>query len=141
MKLINTSTGIVEFFGAQADFEGVEFYDTYLDDAGNAARKNQQYLIELDDAEKQAERKAEQFKGVEFQGVKCSSTKDDQFGLTGIWMQYESLKAAGKAAEFVPQSFHFENGNVLVLTKDNIEAFRAVWLPFRMSFFPLPEVA
>lgn len=132
MKLINKTTGIVEFSGTQKDFEGVEFYDVYFDETGKSVRKNQEYEIQLSESEKKLQ-------GIEFDSVMCSATKDDQFGLTGIWMQYESLKALGKAAEFTPQAFNFENGSVLVLTKDNMEAFRAVWLSFRMSFFPIPN--
>ena len=132
MQLINKTTGIVEFSGAQTDFEGIEFYDTYLDENGQPVRKHHEYEMVLSESEKKVQ-------GIEFEGVMCSATKDDQSGLTGMWMQYESLKAVGKADELVPQAFHFENGSVLVLTKDNIEAFRAVWLPFRMSFFHIPN--
>jgi hypothetical protein len=139
MKLINTTTGIVEFFGAQADFEGVEFYDTYLDETGNAVSKNQKYLIELDDTEKQAERKAEQLKGVEFQGVMCSATEADQNGLGVMLTRYIACKISNKP--FTPVNFKFANGNSLILTADNIDAFQATWEPFRAQFFPVPEVA
>ena len=65
-------------------------------------------------------------KGVEFEGVMCSATKDDQFGLA-------SLESRIKAGESF--NFHFENGSKLTLTPDNFEAFSAVWYPFRLGFF------
>jgi hypothetical protein len=134
MKVINKTTGIVEFDGDAKHFSSIEMLDTVIGENGMATRKNQEYEIVLSDSEKKVQ-------GFDFNGVMCSATKDDQFGLSGMWMQYESLKAVGKADEFAPQAFHFENGSVLVLTKDNIDAFRAVWLPFRMSFFPVPDAA
>jgi len=68
--------------------------------------------------------------GIEFQGVMCSATAEDQWGLASI----ESVVLAG-----MPVNFKFANGNSLVLNQDNWAAFRNVWLPFRASFFPLPE--
>lgn len=64
--------------------------------------------------------------GVEFDGVMCSATKEDMWGLNSI----ESWVVAGNS---VP--FEFDNGNVLVLTTSNYEAFKSVWIPFRASFF------
>lgn len=65
-------------------------------------------------------------KGIEFEGVMCSATKTDYWGL-GV--AFEAIKVG------LATKWNFENGNTLVLTPDNIEAFKAVWLPFRMSFF------
>lgn len=68
--------------------------------------------------------------GVEFQGVMCSATSQDQAGLmavlTGIQMQ---------GAAFPATRFEFENGNVLTITLANYQAFMQTWLPFRQSFF------
>ena len=68
--------------------------------------------------------------GVEFEGVMCSATKDDQSGLNAV------LAAAQlQGADFPPTNFHFENGSQLVITKENIKSFMDVWIPFRQSFF------
>lgn len=67
-----------------------------------------------------------QMQGVEFEGVMCSATKQDYWGLSGA---YEWIKLGHDT------TWHFANGNKLLLTKDNIDAFQAVWLPFRLSFF------
>ncbi len=68
--------------------------------------------------------------GIEFQGVMCSATLYDQNGLLAILAAYQLQNAA-----FQPTRFEFANGNSLVITKDNIQAFIAVWMPFRQSFF------
>ena len=67
--------------------------------------------------------------GVEFQGVMCSATKEDMWGLSAIapWVK------AGKTTAFA-----FDNGNTLVLTPDNYLEFTQVWGAFRSSFFPVP---
>lgn len=64
--------------------------------------------------------------GVEFEGTKYSATKEDMWGLSAL----ESYVRAGNS-----QVFEFDNGNKLTLTPDNIDAFQAVWLPFRVGFF------
>ena len=64
--------------------------------------------------------------GVEFEGVMCSATAEDQHGLADI----EGIVKSGMSI-----NFHFENGTKLLLTPDNIDALRAVWFPFRLSFF------
>lgn len=53
--------------------------------------------------------------------------ESDQNGLAAIRPEVE-------AGIGIPP-FKFFNGNRLKLTLDNWEDFRAVWLPFRMSFF------
>ena len=68
--------------------------------------------------------------GIEFEGVMCSATLYDQNGLLAILTAYQLQGAA-----FQPTRFEFANGNSLVITKDNIQAFIAVWMPFRQSFF------
>lgn len=68
----------------------------------------------------------EKLKGIDFNGVLCSLHKEDQCGLFSI----ESFIREGYS---VP--FEFKNGNVLNLTPENIDAFRAVWIPARLKFF------
>lgn len=75
----------------------------------------------------EAELKAKaKLEGVEFEGVMCSATSEDMWGLASIkeWIR------AGQTT-----NFEFKNGNVLTLSNDNIDAFEAVWIPFRASFF------
>ena len=64
--------------------------------------------------------------GVEFNGVMCSATAADQWGLGSI---KDWVKAGGETV------FHFENGNKLLLNQSNIDSFDSVWVPFRASFF------
>lgn len=68
--------------------------------------------------------------GVLFEGVMCSATRDDQNGLVAVLTAYQL-----QGANFKPTKFYFENGNTLILTKDNLQAFIAVWMPFRQSFY------
>lgn len=68
--------------------------------------------------------------GVLFQGVMCSATAADQNGLASVLLAIQLQGAA-----FQPTRFYFENGNTLVISLANYEAFIAVWLPFRQSFF------
>jgi hypothetical protein len=64
--------------------------------------------------------------GVKFEGVLCSAEAEDMWGLSSI---KEFIKA-GNSTPFV-----FNNGNTLLLTPDNLSAFEAVWVPFRLGFF------
>jgi hypothetical protein len=68
--------------------------------------------------------------GIEFEGVMCSATKEDQNGLVAVLVAFTLQKAA-----FSPTEFQFVNGNKLVLTASNILQFTSVWMPFRQSFF------
>lgn len=68
--------------------------------------------------------------GVEFEGVMCSATKEDQDGLMAILMAYQL-----QMENFGPTRFYFDNGNTLVFDHTNIQPFIAVWMPFRQSFF------
>jgi hypothetical protein len=68
--------------------------------------------------------------GIEFEGVMCSATKDDQSGVMAVLMTYQ-MQGDG----FTPTRFEFSNGNALVLTKTNMMAFAGVWMPFRKRFF------
>ena len=71
--------------------------------------------------------------GVGFEGVMCSATKTDQDGLVAVFVAYQL-----QGANFVATEFKFENGSSLTITKDNISAFIATWMPFRQSFY-LPK--
>lgn len=68
--------------------------------------------------------------GIEFEGVMCSATRDDQNGLVAVIIAHQLQKAA-----FQPTVFRFVNGNTLLMTFDNLPKFLAVWMPFRQSFF------
>ncbi len=68
--------------------------------------------------------------GIEFDGVMCSATREDQNGLVAVLTAYQLQGAA-----FQPTRFEFANGNFLVINKTNIQAFISVWMPFRQSFF------
>jgi hypothetical protein len=68
--------------------------------------------------------------GIEFEGVMCSATADDQNGLAAVLL---AIQMQGSA--FQPTRFFFANGNTLVISLENYQAFAAVWLPFRQSFF------
>ena len=71
-------------------------------------------------------KKALKLSGVEFEGVFCSAEAEDMWGLNAV----EGFVRAGN-----PTPFKFTNGNVLVLTPQNMDAFQTVWVPFRASFF------
>ena len=64
--------------------------------------------------------------GIEFNGVMCSATKEDQWGLASIKFYVVNGQSI---------NFEFENGTSLLLTPDNIEYFEALWFPFRLGFF------
>lgn len=83
--------------------------------------------IALARAEAEAEHKR---RGVEFDGVMCSATSQDQAGLTAVLLAIQL-----QGADFPPTRFYFENGNTLVIHLGNYRAFMAAWLPFRQSFF------
>lgn len=67
--------------------------------------------------------------GILINGVMCSATKEDMWGLAAI-------RPFIQAGNSVP--YEFSNGNVLVLTPLTFEAFEDAWTEFRLSFFPLP---
>jgi hypothetical protein len=72
--------------------------------------------------------------GSEFEGVMCSATSADQACLMAILMAIQL-----QGPHFQPTRFEFENGNSLVITIKNYQAFMAVWVPFRQSFFKVSE--
>ncbi len=80
---------------------------------------------QAEEAAKQAEEEAK-LAGVEFEGVMCSATKEDMWGLSSI----KEWVLAGNNT-----SYEFENGNKVLLTSTNWSDFEAVWIPFRASFF------
>jgi hypothetical protein len=70
--------------------------------------------------------RADKLTGVLFEGVMCSATKEDMWGLASV----RPYVMAGNDTKF-----QFDNGNTLTLTLTNYEAFEAVWSPFRAGFF------
>lgn len=64
--------------------------------------------------------------GVDFDGIMCSATAEDMWGLN-------SIKDWVRAGNDV--NFEFSNGSVLEITQANIDAFESIWAPFRASFF------
>jgi hypothetical protein len=68
--------------------------------------------------------------GVEFQGVMCSATGNDQNGLMAV---FTAIQVQGAA--FPATRFEFDNGNELIITTANYQDFMAVWRPFRQSFY------
>jgi hypothetical protein len=68
--------------------------------------------------------------GIEFEGIMCSATKEDQSGLLAVYMAYQI-----QGDSFEPTVYEFENKNTLILTKNNIQDFIDIWMPFRQSFF------
>lgn len=87
-------------------------------------------VVAIAAAKAKAAEQAQKMAGVLFGGVMCSATKDDQAGLLAVWMDYMS-----SPNEFQPTRFDFANGNTLVLTEENLPAFRSVWGAFRRQFF------
>ena len=73
--------------------------------------------------------------GIEFEGVMCSATLTDQSGLIAVLTAYN---LQGEA--FHPTRFDFANGSKLVITKENILDFVAVWMPFRQGFFAVDKI-
>lgn len=68
--------------------------------------------------------------GIEFGGVMCSATRDDQNGLVAVIIAFTLQKE-----KFQPTEFVFVNGNKLTLDAVNLQNFVSVWMPFRQSFF------
>ncbi len=68
--------------------------------------------------------------GIEFEGVMCSATSQDQSGLMAVLMAIQI-----QGARFPGTRFEFENGNVLIIHLGNYQAFMGRWMPFRQSFF------
>ncbi len=86
------------------------------------------------EAERLAEEDARKLAGVEFEGVMCSATGQDQAGLTAVLL---SIQLQG--ATFPSTRFKFDNGNSLVISLANYQAFTKVWVPFRQSFFKVEK--
>jgi hypothetical protein len=68
--------------------------------------------------------------GIEFDGIMCSATAQDQNGLAAVFLAIQL-----QGASFEPTRFEFDNGSTLIVTLANWQQFAAVWLPFRQSFF------
>lgn len=99
------------------------------------------YYFEIDDSEQDISdtgviadltAQVNKYVGVEIDGVMCSATAEDQWGLGSI----RDYIVAGNSTEFC-----FANGNKIILTPDNFSAFEAIWIPFRKSFFTTEEVS
>ncbi len=69
---------------------------------------------------------ASKMKGVLFEGILCSATAEDMWGLSAI---------KGWILEGNSIPFKFSNGNTLLLTPSNLNPFEDIWVPFRASFF------
>lgn len=67
-------------------------------------------------------------KGFVYNGVDCSVTAEDQWGLHSL----ENYILAGNAVKY-----HFKNGNTLILDETNYVDFKTQWAAARQSFFPL----
>jgi hypothetical protein len=74
--------------------------------------------------------------GIEFDGVMCSTTKEDQDALLAIYFAYQM-----QGVDFQPTVYKFQNGNELLITKDNIERFSLSWIPARQKFFATKKKA
>lgn len=79
------------------------------------------------DKKAEIDKPKKKLEGVEFEGVMCSATESDQNGLLAM---YPFIKSGQ-----LSPNFNFENGTVLKLDSNNIDALLAVWSPFRESFF------
>lgn len=88
-------------------------------------RRNATTIDQQVAATKEIERQAK-MTGVDFEGVKCSAHKEDQWGLA-------TVVPIVRAGQSVP--FHFKNGSLLILKPENIDQFEQTWTTFRLSFF------
>jgi hypothetical protein len=119
-------TNVPEFFGTCPDTS-----DTQIDGVLAIFEQGDWEQMHLDELNR---RKPDpKMVGVEFEGVMCSASGEDQSGLVSVQVDSQIQGAA-----FKPTRFEFANGNTLVLTKDNLASFMEVWRPFRQSFF-LPD--
>ena len=95
----------------------------FTEDHGLTFIRPEPELPELSPEELEAQEKLE---GIEFEGVMCSATKEDMWGLNSVSDYIERGNQV---------NFEFSNGSVLALTQFNLAQFWAVWTPFRLSFF------
>lgn len=86
------------------------------------------YSNDIIGQDKSAMRKVMQLIGIEFNGVMCSATPDDQNRLATLLLRHTIAKLTGGKLPDI--NFRFENGNVLVINSDNIEALDQALLPF-----------
>lgn len=75
-----------------------------------------------------AQERALKLTGVEFEGVMCSATSVDMWGLNAV-------KTSLETGLLTSTRFDFENGNSLPIGTHNMEAFMAKWVPFRNGFY------
>ena len=94
-------------------------------------------VVDLNEYEKKAKKKDKQKPqkraGVEINGIVCSATRSDQDGLTAVAMG--TLLARAASTTFPDTLFEFENGAELLITDANFDAYYAIWMPFRQSFY------
>lgn len=69
-----------------------------------------------------------QMAGFDYNGTQCSATRDDQNGLTAVYMAI----AEGWITSTL---FRFENGSTLTLDTANYQSFATAFSAFRNSFF------
>jgi hypothetical protein len=83
--------------------------------------------------DKRDAQKPHKLAGVEINGILCSATRKDQDGLTAVAMG--TLVARGAGTTFPDTVFEFQNGAELLITDSNFDAYYAIWMPFRQSFY------
>lgn len=105
--------------------------------AGKWTRQWEVYALPADvaganaDAAQRQLDSAAKLAGVDFDGVMCSATGEDQSGVNRIELD---LLLAGEA-QFKSTVFEFANGNQITLTSANVVRFLSVWRAFRRGFF------
>jgi len=87
-------------------------------------------IIEALEVERRTVESAKKLAGIEFEGVMCSATRDDQDGLTAVLARIQM-----RGQNFKPTRFDFENGSSLVIHLGNYKAFAEKWCDFRESFY------
>ena len=128
-KIINTSPKMVD---------GKKLSDRVflVDEEANTVDISRE-LVDKTDKEKKADKKDDQkpqkLAGVEINGIMCSATRSDQDGLTAVAMG--TLVARAASTTFPDTLFEFDNGAELLITDANFDAYYAIWMPFRQSFY------
>lgn len=68
--------------------------------------------------------------GIEIEGVMCSATSEDQWGLGSI------IRLVELGYDF---NFEFKNGTILNINPNNLQSFLSQWIGFRETFFGPPQ--
>ncbi len=144
MSLINQQLSILQQLSAYLAGKGEGFSIDSIDGLNFTITHNDQqktmewteieaeYKSDLDLLRDKEGKAKQKFVGVEFNGVMCSATSKDMYGL-------QSVKSGIESGLISATSFEFENGSVLTISTENMAAFMTVWVPFRHGFFPVPE--